>query len=148
MVKANQKFTDNRARHVVVEVVLQTPSDGFFIYMTTVVLGKVKVQNVGTTCRKFMFPTQQFLFSMTSVNGSSIHEAFELMATLLAPRVPLRYLELSGQLLQRRQMEEVFEERAAAKRCAFPACENPLPKCAIHFQPIKSGNLDFSKSNS
>ncbi|KAF1780342.1 Protein of unknown function DUF408 [Phytophthora cactorum] len=64
---------------------------------------------------------------MTSVNGSNVHEAFALMATLLAPRVPVRYLELSGQLLQRRQMEEVFEERAAAKRCAFPACENLYP---------------------
>ncbi|KAF1780351.1 Protein of unknown function DUF408 [Phytophthora cactorum] len=36
------------------------------------------------------------------------------MATLLAPRVPVR-------CYKRRQMEEVFEERAAAKRCAFPA---------------------------
>ncbi|ETI49323.1 hypothetical protein, variant 3 [Phytophthora nicotianae CJ01A1] len=71
---------------------------------------------------------------MTSVNGSNVHEAFTLMATLLAPRVPVRYLELSGQLLQRRQMEEVFEERAAAKRCAFPACENPLPKSSGKFR--------------
>ncbi|KAL3659610.1 hypothetical protein V7S43_015286 [Phytophthora oleae] len=71
---------------------------------------------------------------MTSVNGSNVHEAFALMATLLAPRVPMRYLELSGQLLQRRQMEEVFEERAAAKRCAFPACENPLPKSIGKFR--------------
>lgn len=71
---------------------------------------------------------------MTSVNGSNVHEAFALMATLLAPRVPMRYLELSGQLLQRRQMEEVFEERASAKRCAFPACENPLPKSIGKFR--------------
>ncbi|KAG7383689.1 hypothetical protein PHYPSEUDO_003368 [Phytophthora pseudosyringae] len=63
---------------------------------------------------------------MASVDGSNVHEAFALMATLLSPRVPVRYLELSGQLLQRRQMEEVFEERAAAKRCGFPVCENPL----------------------
>ncbi|KAK1930101.1 putative RNA polymerase II subunit B1 CTD phosphatase RPAP2 [Phytophthora citrophthora] len=71
---------------------------------------------------------------MTSVNGSNVHEAFALMATLLAPRVPMRYLELSGQVLQRRQMEEVFEERAAAKRCAFPACENPLAKSIGKFR--------------
>jgi hypothetical protein len=66
---------------------------------------------------------------MTSVHGSNVHEAFALMATLLGPRVPVRYLEMSGQLLQRRQMEEVFEERAAARRCAFPACGTPLSKC-------------------
>ncbi|KAH7463655.1 hypothetical protein KRP22_008137 [Phytophthora ramorum] len=71
---------------------------------------------------------------MTSVHGSSVHEAFALMATLLAPRVPIRYLEMSGKLLQRRQMEEVFEERAAAERCGFPACENPLPKSAGKFR--------------
>ncbi|KAG2983145.1 hypothetical protein PC118_g9599 [Phytophthora cactorum] len=79
-------------------------------------------------------PHSHFLPIMTSVNGSNVHEAFALMATLLAPRVPVRYLELSGQLLQRRQMEEVFEERAAAKRCAFPACENPLPKSSGKFR--------------
>ncbi|KAE9303900.1 hypothetical protein PF008_g22103 [Phytophthora fragariae] len=72
-------------------------------------------------------PPPHFSPIMTSVNGSSVQEAFALMATLLAPCVPVRYLELSGKLLQRRQMEEVFEERAAAKRCAFPACANPLP---------------------
>ncbi|CAI5720604.1 unnamed protein product [Peronospora destructor] len=65
---------------------------------------------------------------MTSVNGSNVHEAFALMATLLTPRVPVRYLELSGHILQRRQMEEVFEERAAAKLCAFPSCDNLLTK--------------------
>ncbi|CAI5707535.1 unnamed protein product [Peronospora farinosa] len=65
---------------------------------------------------------------MTSVNGSTVHEAFALMATLLTPHVPVRYLELSGRLLQRRQMEEVFQERAAAKLCAFPSCDTLLSK--------------------
>ncbi|KAF4134498.1 Rtr1/RPAP2 family [Phytophthora infestans] len=73
-------------------------------------------------------------FPIMSVNGSNVHEAFALMATLLAPRVPIQFLELSGKILQRRQMEEVFEERAAAKRCAFPACENPLPKSLGKFR--------------
>ncbi|KAG7390072.1 hypothetical protein PHYBOEH_007164 [Phytophthora boehmeriae] len=70
----------------------------------------------------------------TSTNGSSVHEAFSLMATLLAPRVPVRFLELSGQLLQRRQMEEVFEERAVQKCCAFPACNNPLSASSGKFR--------------
>ncbi|CAI5725983.1 unnamed protein product [Hyaloperonospora brassicae] len=63
---------------------------------------------------------------MTSIQGSNVHEAFALMATLLAPRVSMRYLNLCKKLLQRRQMEEVFEERAAAKRCAFPGCAQLL----------------------
>lgn len=81
---------------------------------------------------------------MTSVNGSSVQEAFALMATLLVPRVPVRYLELSGQLLQRRQMEEVFEERAAAKRCAFPACSNPLSTYANPFSSNQNASFLFS----
>ncbi|KAF4318156.1 hypothetical protein JM18_003778 [Phytophthora kernoviae] len=71
---------------------------------------------------------------MASTNGSSVHEAFSLMAALLAPCVPVRFLELSAQLLQRRQMEEVFEERAVQKRCAFPACNNPLPTSSGKFR--------------
>lgn len=63
---------------------------------------------------------------MTSTNGSNVHEAFALQAALLAPRVPVRFLELSTQLLQRRQMEEIFEERAVQKRCALPTCGNEL----------------------
>lgn len=56
------------------------------------------------------------------------------MTTLLAPCVPVRYLDMCGKLLQRRQMEEVFEERAAAKRCAFPACKTSLPKTSGKFR--------------
>ena len=70
---------------------------------------------------------------MTSVHGSNVHEAFALMTTLLTPHVPVRYLELSGRLLQRRQMEEVFEERAAAKLCAFPCCDNSLSTFVLYF---------------
>ena len=73
---------------------------------------------------------------MTSVQGSNVHEAFALMATLLAPRVSMRYLNLCKKLLQRRQMEEVFEERAAAKRCAFPGCAQLLATCVAYFYRI------------
>ncbi|GMF09748.1 unnamed protein product [Phytophthora lilii] len=40
-------------------------------------------------------------------------------------------------------MEEVFEERAAARRCAFPACENALPKC-VAFSANGVARLGFS----
>uniref|UniRef100_M4BV92 RNA polymerase II subunit B1 CTD phosphatase RPAP2 homolog n=1 Tax=Hyaloperonospora arabidopsidis (strain Emoy2) TaxID=559515 RepID=M4BV92_HYAAE len=56
------------------------------------------------------------------------------MATLLAPRVSMRYLNLCKKLLQRRQMEEVFEERAAAKRCAFPGCVQLLSTTSGKFR--------------
>ncbi|RLN50378.1 hypothetical protein BBJ28_00021180 [Nothophytophthora sp. Chile5] len=54
--------------------------------------------------------------------GSNVHEAFALMASLIHPRIPVRYLDLCTQILQRRQMETVFEERAVQKLCAFPTC--------------------------
>ncbi|KAL7693496.1 putative Rtr1/RPAP2 domain-containing protein [Plasmopara halstedii] len=75
-----------------------------------------------------------FLPIMTSVNGSSVQEAFALMTTLLVPSVPMRYLEMCGKMLQRRQMEDIFQERAAAKLCAFPACENLLSKTSGKFR--------------
>ncbi|KAI9907718.1 hypothetical protein PsorP6_003433 [Peronosclerospora sorghi] len=65
---------------------------------------------------------------MTSMHGSNVHEAFALMTTLLIPCVPVRYFELCGKILQRQQMNEVFEERAAAQLCGLPVCANPLPK--------------------
>ncbi|RLN75053.1 hypothetical protein BBJ28_00027140, partial [Nothophytophthora sp. Chile5] len=58
--------------------------------------------------------------------GSNVHEAFALMASLIHPRIPVRYLDLCTQILQRRQMETVFEERAVQKLCAFPTCGSAL----------------------
>ena len=79
----------------------------------------------------------------TSIHGSNVHEAFALMATLLAPRVSMRYLNLCKKLLQRRQMEEVFEERAAAKRCAFPGCVQLLSTCVAYFYRIIGRYVNF-----
>lgn len=63
---------------------------------------------------------------LMAAEGSSVREAFRLMALLLAPRVPVPFLDLSARLLQRRHAETVFEERAVQRLCAFPACGNHL----------------------
>lgn len=61
--------------------------------------------------------------------GSNVREAFKLMSALLFPSVPVPFLDLSAQILQRRHMETVFEERAVQRLCGFPACGNRLSEC-------------------
>lgn len=64
-----------------------------------------------------------------AATGSSVRETFVLMSSLIYPRIPVRYLDLCAQILQRRHMDTVFEERAVQSLCAFPACGNTLSGC-------------------
>jgi hypothetical protein len=66
--------------------------------------------------------------------GSNVREAFKLMSALLFPSVPVPFLDLSAQILQRRHLETVFEERAVQRLCGFPACGNRLSECVARWR--------------
>lgn len=71
--------------------------------------------------------------------GSNVREAFKLMTTLIYPKIPVPFLDLSAKILQRRHLETVFEERSVQYLCGFPACGKRLDECVSRRQSIVVG---------
>lgn len=63
----------------------------------------------------------------TSEHMEQLHkDIFYLQGTLLLPSVPVEYLNKCGEILQKKHMEQVCEERALGKLCGFPPCSNAI----------------------
>ena len=68
-----------------------------------------------------------------AATNSNVHETFELMSTLIYPRIPVEYLDRCAKILQRRHLETVVEERAVQRLCALPTCGERLAGCVYKF---------------